>query len=790
MKILERIQKKHRDFHTSIVSSFTSSLSAYEDLLLHRIEQSGTYNNILLVDQRMYREEMNGLMALLGCQNTRTPHAGQRYSLYPIAVTGAFHPKIYLFLGRNKAQMYLGSANVSPAALGRNRELMFELECSRDSSSERTIIKQAFHFLLDFLTSRYGESSMLKEQVDFIRRESGWLFEEDQAEAQEGLLPLADGTEASLLLSGTSPSTLERMLELVEGEGVEQLTILSPYWDGNLSTLKTLQESLKPRRTNLMIQPGRTEVPVKELQHLSAETNMYRTFADDGFMHAKMILISTAHHDHLICGSANCTSAALGSATAAPINAEASVYRRLPAGVTLSELGLEKSLDPQHLLLPGDLPEPPSGDRGGSQKDPTSPTEKHPGTVEMEGNSIHWLPAPGIAADRAVLIMLNEEFESLGELSQGDLNRYLLPEKTAVRDLALVKFRLGNGEVTSPVFVHHKQVLRRSRYKSGNSVLRGLIEKYEQGAPIGIDLFELVMRIESESQNQSGKKQASRPSSRKNETDEDQPGGEMDYEEFVHTSPVQTHHSNVGLAHSELIPVRDILNRVFTRTSQPVQGKNIYDDNHLYDEEAAAETLAPDQATETFPELPDDYREKIREGIAYQRAQIIKAIDNYVLELKAKADDPIQAIDLLKLRLLLEIILSSAMETDGYSIIRIIPEYKREDESLCRLAGKVLFAFFSGANPPVGHVTLPEGVDTYPIDYLETWACCRWIIQELCRLAATNCELISLVPSLSKLAVKIDEETYDNLSQIQRMEIDDIMCEMAKHYSDFSDLYL
>lgn len=782
MKILERI-KKHRDFHTSIVSSFTSDLSAYEDLLLHRIEQSGTYNNILLVDQRMYREEMNGLMALQGCQNKRTPHAGQRYSLYPIAVNGAFHPKIYLFLGRNKAQMYLGSANVSPAALGRNRELMFELQCSREPSSERRIIKQAFHFLLGFLLSNYGESMLLKEQVDFIRRESIWLFEEDQAEASEGLLPLEDGTEASLLLSSASPSTLEHVLKLVEGEEVEQLTILSPYWDENLSTLKTLQESLKPRRTNLMIQPGRTEIPVKELQHLSAETYLYRIFEGEGFLHAKMILISTAHHDHLICGSANCTSAALGTTIAAPINAEASIYRRLPAGVILSELGLESSLGPQRLLLPGDLPEPPYGDRGGSQKDSTTPTEKFPGAVEMGGYYIHWLPAPGISADQAVLIMLNEEFKPLGELTQVDLNRYPLPEKPPGHELVWVQFRLGNGEITSPVFVHHKQVLRRSRYKSGNSVLRGLIEKYEQGAPIGMDLFELVMRIESENQGQSGMKQVSRPSSKKNETDEDQPDGEIDYEEFVRASSIPPRRSNVGLAHSELMPVRDILNRVFARTSQPDQGKNVYDDSHLYDEEEAAETLAPDQATETFPELPDDYREKIREAIAYQRAQIIKAVDNYVQELKAKADAPVQAIDLLKLRLLLEIILSSAMETDGYSIVRIIPEYKREDESLCRLAGKVLFAFFSGVNPPVGRVVLPEGVDTYPIDYLETWACCRWTVRELYRLAASNSKLLSLAPSLSKLKIRV-ESTLNTLTPAQCCEVEGLMSEMAKRYGD------
>jgi len=134
------------------------------------------------------------------------------------------------------------------------------------------------------------------------------------------------------------------------------------------------------------------------------------------------------------------------------------------------------------------------------------------------------------------------------------------------------------------------------------------------------------------------------------------------------------------------------------------------------------------------------------------------------------------------LRLLLEIILSSSLLTEGCPIIRLVPEYKNDRDTLCHLAGKVLFAFFAGSHPPVDRVAVPEGVEGYPIDYMETWACCRWTIQEICRQSATNSELSALLPSLLKLSARIDIKTMKCLAQIQRDEFDGLMEAMAKRY--------
>src|SRR3546814_8536522 len=69
----------------------------------------------------------------------------------------------------------------------------------------------------------------------------------------------------------------------------------------------------------------------------------------------------TKHHDHVLFGSANCTTAALSGAGG---NAEACVYRRLTSGTAVDALGLDRWIDADRLELSNlaereDVPEIP-----------------------------------------------------------------------------------------------------------------------------------------------------------------------------------------------------------------------------------------------------------------------------------------------------------------------------------------------------------------------------------------------------------------------------------------------
>lgn len=344
--------------------------------------------------------------------------------------------------------------------------------------------------------------------------------------------------------------------------------------------------------------------------------------------------------------------------------------------------------------------------------------------------------------------------------------------------------KTGEENSFQHVFIQHEQILRRASYKSGNSLIRSIVEKYEQGAPIGLDLLEIVQRIESETSAKPAKKSTNHAGGAKGDCGEADDSEVIPDEDFVRVRSTASHAGSVGLTHASLILVRDILNRYYQQQTEKntTESRNVLDDSHLYDEEAA-ETAQTGDDPVLAQKLSETNQKQDQEAIELKRFQIIKAIGNYSQEQKARSRDvPFQAVDLLKLRLLLEIILSSSLLTEGYSIIRLIPEGKSDRDTSCHLVGKVLFAFFAGSHSPVEHVILPEGLDEYPIDYMETWACCRWTVQELCRQSATNSELSTLLPSLLKLSNQIDIKTVRRLAPTQRDKVDELMKVMANRY--------
>ena len=62
MKLYERFGD--RGFHTCIITSFCVDFEAYEDIALPRLRGAGCHNNLLLVDDKMLREALDGGLAL------------------------------------------------------------------------------------------------------------------------------------------------------------------------------------------------------------------------------------------------------------------------------------------------------------------------------------------------------------------------------------------------------------------------------------------------------------------------------------------------------------------------------------------------------------------------------------------------------------------------------------------------------------------------------------------------------------------------------------------------------
>src|SRR3569832_299030 len=148
-------------------------------------------------------------------------------------------------------------------------------------------------------------------KLELLRTQSPWIDDD----GLEGDTPfsLSDGSQIDLLLSDPSNATglADRMLKLVD-EPVERLTIISPYWDDQLSALKRLNAGVGDPDLRIFLSqnarsPSRSSTfPVGAIGNLAPKFHpvLASGEGDDRFLHAKMILYRGSHHEYQINRSA------------------------------------------------------------------------------------------------------------------------------------------------------------------------------------------------------------------------------------------------------------------------------------------------------------------------------------------------------------------------------------------------------------------------------------------------------------------------------------------------------
>jgi hypothetical protein len=74
-------------FQSSVIATYCCYFPFYEEVVLPRLLGRGCANNILMVDARQCAHAFAN-------EHTRPRRAGRDYTLVPIDLDGAFHPKI------------------------------------------------------------------------------------------------------------------------------------------------------------------------------------------------------------------------------------------------------------------------------------------------------------------------------------------------------------------------------------------------------------------------------------------------------------------------------------------------------------------------------------------------------------------------------------------------------------------------------------------------------------------------------------------------------------------------
>jgi hypothetical protein len=739
-----------RPFHSAIATSFAIEFAAVEEILLPQLMASGASNLLLITDERM--------AALALSDGSTLPAAlGRDYALHsPPAADGVFHPKIILQLGRDSARAFVSSANLTAAGLAGNAEVSIEIACKDEDSPERAIIRSIWRYL-DALVP--PEPSVARDALRWAHERAAWL----DGAAEPILQELGDGSAIAFLHAPGGPAIGGQFISFIGDAPIQTLVAISPYWDHDLFALADLSRRLSPGQIILPIDRNAHRFPV-DAPFATKPRIVDLVWPSQRFTHAKILVASTAHHDHILLGSANCTTAALGRNGRPGVNAEACIYRRLPSGMAREALGLDRWIDGDALAL-ADLPP--------CVETPPIPLKslesRRPGTFELAHGMLVWRPAPN-AVDPGDIELLDGAAHVLASIPVSAFlahdGRRSLAIDPALHDRLRFARMVSGDFISTLAHVSHREALRgRRREVATGSVARALAP-FTDGADFDLwmhQAFETLVRADFEQDVEPRALAAARPQTRKNDSEASPPVA-ISYEEFTQARIGAGRTGGQGtnsLAGTYSDTIRDFLNLLSGRGEAPKPAEEAdpaFEDPGEEGGETDPEDGPDAKVTSPMQEPPA----RVADATLIDPALYERHVLSYAEGLESKVD-PLGPADVLRLRFWTLFLLYKARCSelpgglDGSSAMLSWP----------RFIVRILVAFFCGRTPAITRLMVARDYTGMPADFMECWVTILWSLDAIERLLTgrpKDREFLKYIPELRRRMLLLLALTPDELN--------------------------
>lgn len=759
MRLVERFaDRKARAYHSTFATTFSLDFGAVEQLFLPNAFGCGSTNIVVVADPRMATMALSSGLSL-------PRQLGLDYELVVPAVSGAiFHPKLVLQLGRDGGRLFVSSANLTSAGMAGNLEVAVELDCTAASLPELALVKSAWDYLDQLVPS---SPCAARDAVEWARQRSPWL-----RVATRGADPvqLDDGTFAAFLARPDARGIGERIIGMIGSERTETLAVVSPYWDEKLEALSYLRRELRPARTAVLLDPYAHDFPSDAPAAADLEIiDVAEHLGASRFKHAKVILAQTDLYDHLVVGSANCTTAALGKEGFGGSNAEAVLYRRFPRGAAAAALGLDEILNFEPIKV-NELT------RRATEPIPLQDlATAAPGAFELEAHDLRWKQVPEHWAS-ASLQLLDHSLELVEEISSDRLTAAgkdriaRVSEDTQARAF-FVRARQA-AQVSAPAHISRPAVLKAHRREptSGN-IARALAQVAEGDLGLLVqEAFEELCRADLKD----GEAEAARRNRapRAEATVAENPPRVLTYEEFMRSQPRHVTQHGEGsntLAGSHCDTVRELLNKLTgqqTHSNAIARPRSEDDDDDFTDdalansadEEAAQREGDSDQETETAQ-------------VRVDAALFQKRVRTYCDALQHESG-PLGPGDVLRFRLWLLIVLHHAKcESLPQGLLP-----RAHETGWPRMIIRLLSAFFCKPKPALARVVLGSEASALPQDFAECWATALWAVEAVAESLApkgATGELRKMLPALRRqmrTVLVLDEAQLKSAQMSERFE--------------------
>ncbi len=322
--LFEEAGTGERQIREALFLTFNVDLGFFEARLLGAVRATGAAVTVV-ADSGVFEPDP---------RNVRS--AGYGYALGLAAMAGAFHPKLTILAGPQRALVGIGSGNLTIGGWHANDEVLTIIRADRDRGAP-TILGEVVRFLRD-LPARIVVSPLAQ---DGIERTAGQL--EDLASTAP---PVTTGHQLVDSLRGP-------ILNQLPSEHVDELELTAPFHDLNGKALEALIARYQPRTLTVMAQPGQAVMDPDALERAASVANCTLRFVqlpgEDStrtrYRHGK-VLTAIRHGTPVwtLTGSANMSAAALlGRAPSG--NCEVGIV-----------VGVERSLLPTPTVPVADVP--------------------------------------------------------------------------------------------------------------------------------------------------------------------------------------------------------------------------------------------------------------------------------------------------------------------------------------------------------------------------------------------------------------------------------------------------
>ena len=278
-----------KGYETALLSTFNFEIEFFEKAILSRLIRNSIRKISVFVDAKELSK------ALI---NARSGSLGLRYAINPVSMSGSFHPKVILLLGKNRARLVVSSANLKLTGYCINNEIFDYIDYDEEHPEYRDLIVKAIQF--------FDHCNQFTPQLDAALLASVRKAPYNRKASINGQF---------FFLENTSSSILDQIKEIIR-EPVDSITVAVPYYDNSLLGLTAINNSFPNAHVNLYLQHEKSTFPEAVQTLFQTAVKVFDKVKTPGnennhFYHGKVFLFKCATSSYILYGSSNCTQSAL-----------------------------------------------------------------------------------------------------------------------------------------------------------------------------------------------------------------------------------------------------------------------------------------------------------------------------------------------------------------------------------------------------------------------------------------------------------------------------------------------